>query len=384
MAIENEPSTLRGGQELSLFQVCKGLAERGHRITLLYVKDGDLLPGYRKFCADAINVSGYSLDRKSLLRSGKNFMADLIKLSRWRGSIIYSNQYHDSLFAAVLSFVVGAPFVCQLRLRPPGSFCGQWKIGLKGIRAFIAISRVTRSEWIEAGIRSDLIDVVHNGIDTDRYQPAADRGKLRQNWGYSAADIVVTYVGRIDRDKGLETLIQSMRWIDGCKVKLMVVGKPHNHATSQEGIAYAESLSRLVRELELADQVRFVGHVPQPVELYQLSDLTVLPTVVSEAFGRVIIESMACGTPVVASRLGGIPEILTGDFERGLFTPGDDKDLAAAVSRMIRWKAESPDVGKRCREHVVGNFNENRMLDGIEAVLCKTAAYQGASQGTRI
>ena len=69
-------------------------------------------------------------------------------------------------------------------------------------------------------------------------------------------------------------------------------------------------------------------------KLLRASDVTVLPSIWSEPFGRIAIESMACETPVVASRVGGIPEILTGEFAEGLFEPGSSTDLAMDLARL--------------------------------------------------
>ena len=108
--------------------------------------------------------------------------------------------------------------------------------------------------------------------------------------------------------------------------------------------------------------------------MYQVSDVTVLPSLWSEPFGRTNIESMACGTPVVASRIGGITEILTGEFQAGLFEPGNEQDLADTLSRIISWREKDPDLGKRCRDHVLSNYTLDKMVDGIEKVLLKVVA----------
>jgi len=81
---------------------------------------------------------------------------------------------------------------------------------------------------------------------------------------------------------------------------------------------YQNSLEQLSKNLGIQECVKFLGHVTNTTSVYQISEVSVLP-VWSEPFGRTIIESMACGTPV-ASKTGGIPEILTGEFQNGLLS----------------------------------------------------------------
>jgi glycosyltransferase involved in cell wall biosynthesis len=78
---------------------------------------------------------------------------------------------------------------------------------------------------------------------------------------------------------------------------------------------------------------------------------------------------MACGTPVVASRIGGIPEILTGEFQSWLFEPEDEQGLSDTLNLIMNWRTKNTELGPRCREHVLHNFSLDRMIDGVEEVL---------------
>ncbi|MBA3921164.1 MAG: glycosyltransferase, partial [Nostocaceae cyanobacterium] len=182
------------------------------------------------------------------------------------------------------------------------------------------------------------------------------------------SDTVISFVGRIDKEKGLETLIKAFALLlkNGASTQLLIAGKPINN-----GEDYQKSLEQLVIDLGIEERVNFIGHVTDTTSVYQVSDLTVLPSLWSEPFGRTIVESMACGTPVVASRIGGIPEILTGEFQNGLFTAGDEQDLSIKLEQMINWREREPLLGTRCREHILAKFSLSKMIDGIEKVLKK-------------
>jgi glycosyltransferase involved in cell wall biosynthesis len=78
---------------------------------------------------------------------------------------------------------------------------------------------------------------------------------------------------------------------------------------------------------------------------------------------------MACGTPVVASCIGGITEMLTGEFQSGLAEPGNEQDLADSLSRVFDWRDKDCQLGERCHQHIVSNFSLDKMIDGVEKVL---------------
>jgi len=94
-----------------------------------------------------------------------------------------------------------------------------------------------------------------------------------------------------------------------------------------------------------------------------------LPSLWSEPFGRVVIESMACETPVVASRVGGISEILTGEFAEWMVTAGQPGELASRVLAITEQSAADPGIGQRARAHVASRFSVDRMVDGVEHAL---------------
>jgi glycosyltransferase involved in cell wall biosynthesis len=140
------------------------------------------------------------------------------------------------------------------------------------------------------------------------------------------------------------------------------------------GEQYEQHLKNLVNELGIGEQVSFLGHLLNPQPIYCISDVVVVPSLWLEAFGRVVAEAMACGTPVIASRVGGIPEILTDRFQDYLVEPGDEADLFHALKQTIGWKDNHPELGQQCREHILQKFNLEQMNNEIETVLLKTLA----------
>ena len=111
--------------------------------------------------------------------------------------------------------------------------------------------------------------------------------------------------------------------------------------------------------LPMSDDVTTVLHA---------ADVVVLPSAI-EGLGRVVLEGMASGRPVVATRVGGIPEILTGPFPRFLFEKGDVAGFADQLASVADWRRREPQLGAACTEHIRANFSLQAMAERIEAIL---------------
>lgn len=381
IALEHQPTSLRGGQELNLFEICRGLAQRGHQVSLLYEQAGNLLEQYRTFCDHTIPINGYGFDRRKLhdvLRFLPS-LASLPQIPTGKDSVVFSNAYHSTFFGHLLARYRQIPLLCYLQI-PPFDFNRQRLFGLQGVNRFIAVSDQTRSDWSKLGYQPDKIDLVYNGTDTNKFAPAADFSQVRQQWGISESTRVISFVGRLDKEKGIETLIKAFALVKRTEpdAKLLIAGKPLLHVSlekqkecPEEGMKYQRSLEAMLIQLGIEDSVAFLGHLTQTASLYQVSDITVMPSLWPEPFGRVIIEAMACGTPVIASRTGGIPEVLTGEFRSHLVEPGNEFDLAKTLQSMLYWRAMDPSLGLRSRDYVLQKFSLDAMVDGIEKILFK-------------
>jgi glycosyltransferase involved in cell wall biosynthesis len=118
-------------------------------------------------------------------------------------------------------------------------------------------------------------------------------------------------------------------------------------------------LKELIRELRLEDKVVFTGDIRNTRDVYAAFDITAVPSVLPEPFGRVVMESMAAGTPVIGSRCGGIPEQMV-DGETGLlFEPGDDRELAAAISKLMADDELRARMGKAARDRALSLFDDS-------------------------
>ncbi len=189
---------------------------------------------------------------------------------------------------------------------------------LKRMPQVIAVSHAVHNWLLSKGIHAENIRVCHNACP----KPPANLTEvntLRGKLGIPLEVIVIAYVGRLTEGKGLEILLDA---ISGLPVHLLLVG---------DG-PLRSGLQLKSRELNL--NVHFTGNVTNPFSLYALSDIVVLPSEM-EALPMSLIEAAALGKPVVATNVGGIPEIIT-DGDNGLLIPyGDTQALRNALYRML-------------------------------------------------
>jgi glycosyltransferase involved in cell wall biosynthesis len=168
-----------------------------------------------------------------------------------------------------------------------------------------------------------------NGVDIERFEPGQPARHLAQDPRF-AGQRVVLFVGVLDRAhsfKGVDVLLHAMDRANLPDTVLLVVGKGDRLTDYQQQ----------ARNLGIASRVHFAGFVPDAelADYYRLADVTVLPsTTAGEAFGLVLVESLACGTPVIASALPGVRTVVANGRDGFLTPPGDADELAAKL-RML-------------------------------------------------
>ncbi len=372
LAVANHLGAL-GGLERTQMTMCRSLAARGHRVDLVYQSAGNFASEWRSF-------AGTMLQIERSLPSGRapvsSTMASAWAINEARHldpDIIYAYRPLDIPLAVAVGTLCSAPVALHLCLPRPAVLPFLVRQGLSRVAMTLSVSHNTAELWRRKGIPAGSITVVHTGIDMGHYVPASadDRLATRLELGLDPDAFMILYAGRIGSIKGVDHLVRAFRRMASSKpnARLVVVGGPSFSADPTETARYTAEL----RALAGPSPVLWLEPRSDVLSLIQTADVAVVPSVWSEPFARSVIEPLACGVPVVASRVGGNPEILTGWMSDFLVPPGDAGALATRISALDGWRKTDPDLSERCRQAVVTRLDLGREVDSVESLLAAIA-----------
>ncbi len=220
------------------------------------------------------------------------------------------------------------------------------------VAEFLKLNLVHK-EWIDPKI----ITTIYNGIDGEPFTTEFDRQEITRELNISAAAKIIGIVARLDPIKNHRCLIKAMKKVSALypNVVLIVIG---------DGTLRQE-LEELVSEEQLQNNILFLGTRNDIPRLLSVLDIFVLCSL-SEGLPLTILEAMAAGKPIVATSVGGIPEIIQ-DNTDGIIIRSDDSDeLAAAISELIRDKKKRHDMGVKARMKFEERFTVRSMVQSYE------------------
>jgi glycosyltransferase involved in cell wall biosynthesis len=193
---------------------------------------------------------------------------------------------------------------------------------------------------------------IHHFINTDRFRPdSTARRDVRRALGVGD-EFVMIAIAYLIKDKGIDVVIRAIAVLPE-RVMLWIVGDgPELH-----------SLETLARNLGLERRLRFLGSRSRVEPFLQGADCFVCPSLWAEAAGLVNLEAMACGLPVVASRIGGIPELVRDEETGLLFTPGDQDELAQRLLGLLHDEQFRSVMGQRARNLTLERFSIPSQID---------------------
>ena len=302
--------------------------------------------------------------------SGKIFLKLMAEFRKRKVQLVHAHKYKDTILAAPAAKLCGIPYVVRTvhGLREP----------FKGMQAFKmnvyeTIERAVHRHCVDAiiGVSSQIestyrmegavsrVTCIRNGIDLEKKPIQTDRWLTRKELGIDVATCLIGTVGRLTPVKGLSYLLQSVSILlrQRANVRLLIVG---------DGVI-RKDLETQARDLGISENVVFLGHREDTFELMQAMDIFVLPSL-SEGIPMALLEAMAASRAVVASRVGGIPEIVEDGVEGILVEPMDVNRLVESCVRLIESPETAMRMGEQARKRVERDFSAVGMADQVVAL----------------
>lgn len=288
-----------------------------------------------------------------------------------RPSVLLSCTNKDHFAAGRVAQAAGIPSVWWVNDILSADFFS-WpvrKVFVRQARRFatrlVPVSDFGREALLREGIPGDRVKTIHNGIPLDRYQRTAG-GNLRTELGIPANTPLIGLVGRITPWKGQDLLVKiaaewSRRNRPGCFV---IIGRAFN-----EDAPFEASLRESISQQGLGERVRFVPFRSDIAATLSELDVLLHCSTKPEPFGRVIIEAMAVGTPVIAARAGGVPEIIRSEAEGGLAAPGNIADYLQGLTDLLDDPALRDRRVQAARRVVETRFTLERVFADFEALM---------------
>lgn len=234
-----------------------------------------------------------------------------------------------------------------------------WFRIMRWSRTVVAVTEGIKGELSrQGGIKRDKIKVIYNGIDTTDQAVLPSKEDLRREFGLSPDDFLIGSVGNLRPIKGQKYLIQAMPEIlrRVANAQLALIGRGEEE----------QNLRNLVRELGLDDKIRFLGYQKDAGRLTGMFNVFVLPSL-SEGFPNVLLEAMRAQVPIVATRVGGVEEVVPDGQEAILVTPSDSRTLAQAVIQLAENPALRETLSANALRRVKDRFDIRETLAQYDA-----------------
>ncbi len=352
LVVSNHGSIVGGG-ELSLLDLLRRLDRDRWAPVLVAPEEGEV--GNR---ARDLDLPVHVIPLPSLRRPGPGTLASMRALTRLAratdAAVIHANGSRAMAYAGVAGRLVGSPVLWHVRIADRDGLMDRALCAIASV--VIATSRAVarRVAWAPAKIR-----LIPNGIDLGRFTPRPPSAALRVRLGVPASAPIVLSIGRHVPEKGYRHLLDGAARIERAKpgVHWVLVGDGELRS----------DLEAQARGLRLASQVHFTGWRADVADVLALADVFVLPSE-SEGFGRVLVEAMSMSRAVVATAVGGIPDIVLPGETGLLVAPADSAALAGAVRALLDDPARAARLGETGRARAESTFSLGAHVDAVERV----------------
>jgi len=353
-----------GGGQKSLLLLLERLDRNRINPFLVCASDGDLMQRARALDIETAVIPAPVLKKISL--------PTIIKCIRFiigkRIDLIHTDTRRQTFYFGLAAKLTRKPLVWHIRVASHENRLYDRCLYHLADR-IIAVSKAVALRFKGIGNSSRKVCVIYNGVDVREFDVKNERLKMRQHFGICEDELFVGTGGQLVPLKGYSLFLEAAHINSRTfpsKFKYIIVGKGTDE--------YMEKLKREAHNLQLEEKIIFTGFMNDIPKIMSAMDVFVLATFYEEGLSRIIIEAMAAGIPVIASAIGGNPEVVV-HGENGMLVPTGNAELLAEAILKISSDAEMlKQMGKKAREHVASKFsieeNVNKIQNVYEEILC--------------
>lgn len=385
-----------GGSVISLYELVRGLDTSRYEPVVLFYGPNPYRERFRALGARVVTLSerppvaapsaGSSRDIAASLRRYGNWMAAgyrdakqvyLLVRRDWplarrlarliKGEAVDLVHCNNSVSraTAVAAWLAGVPHVGHVRMLRKLSLVDRYLAHF--VDSFIFISKAVEQCYRSQGVPASRGQVVYNPIDLDAFAHADHGAKFRAELGLAGQDRLISNVGRLDWWKGHDDFLRAMAEVirSQPEAKALIVGAPDATPRNQ---AYYRRLQELVTDLGLSDHVIFTGYRTDVPRIMAASDVVVHSSSEPEPFGRVIVEAMAAGRPVVATAAGGVLDIIEDQVSGLLVSPRDSTSMARAIQQLLQNRDQARTMGQCARRQAGERFSVERHVAAVQRI----------------
>jgi glycosyltransferase involved in cell wall biosynthesis len=347
----------RGGQDL-LLSLAHGLKRRGHRQMIFCPEDSPLA---KRAAGEELELGALGTAR-DLRQQLRNEQFDIVHAHDGKAQTIS--------FRASIGLPVRRVASRLVSFTPRYPLIHRWKY-TRTCHGVIALSQSVRQVLIAAGVPDSHIEVIVPGIKMPTELPSMSmRAQARARWGFSGEEFVIGHAAAFTHEKGQDVALEAALLLPPrlSRARMLLIGDGPERSQP--------------RIVELARQASGIAQLPGFIDdlnqLYAALDLYIMPSR-SEAWGLTVLQAMACGVPVVASNVGGLPEVVEHGTSGWLVPPESPESLANAIVEAASDAARLCEFGRNARERAA-QFSIERTVERTERYYLRLLANSAASR----
>jgi L-malate glycosyltransferase len=355
-----------GGTEGQVLKLASSLDKTRFALQFAGLRNsGDLL---QEFNALKLPIAEF---RISCLYSPRTFLQQLKfvwYLRREGVGIVHSYNFYSNVFAIPAARLAGVPLIVA-SIRDQGVYLSPMQKLLQKFVCRMAdkilVNAASIRSWlVEQGYPADKIVLIRNGIDLSRYARPGMQEAIRAELKIPTTAPLVVMIARLNPQKGVEDFIEAAALV--CRsipdVRFLIVGGKIEYVQGvmSEDMEYLQGLKKLTQALGIEDRVIFTGYRTDTPAILSTAAVSVLPSY-SEGLSNTLLESMAAGAPIVATNVGGTPELITHMVNGLLVQPGAPARLAHAIAGILADPALAQKFSLRGKQRAKEDYSIDRM-----------------------